>query len=241
VDTQLTPTTSLEVLRAVRRVTAKRIQYVVNTHHHSDHIFGNQYFSPPGLIVAHERAGERIAQAIEEAPAHAASTWPALADEFAELRITPPSVTFSERLTIDLGDRLIHLLYLGRAHTDGDVYALVPDARVLYCGDVFFNRVVPAMFDGYFSDWTRSLDTLGGIPADVFVPGHGDVGTRDDLSVARGFLDSLVAQVRAAQAVGWGAEEIRGHLDLAPYAAWPRQRAIPRGVRRILEELQGEL
>lgn len=241
VDTQLTPTTSMEVLRAVRRVTAKPIQFVINTHHHSDHVFGNQYFSPPGLIVAHERAAERIAESMEEASRRAASTWPALASDFEELRVTPPSVTFSERLTIELGNRLLRLLYLGRAHTDGDVYVLVPDAKILYCGDVFFNRVVPAMFDGYFFDWSATLETLGNMPAEVFVPGHGATGTRDDLGVARGFLDSLVAQVKAAHAEGRTEEEIYGRLDLGAYAGWPRQQVIPRGVRRILQELRGEL
>lgn len=241
VDTQLTPTTTMEVLRAIRWVTSRPVRFVVNTHHHSDHVFGNQYFVPEALIVAHERAAERIAQAAAEAPQRAATTWPALAEDFAEVRITPPAVTFSERLAIDLGGRLVQLLYLGRAHTDGDVYVLVPDARVLYCGDVFFNRVVPAMFDGYFRDWSARLETLAGLPAEGFVPGHGAVGTRDDLGVARGFLESLVAQVKAAHAVGLGEEEICERLDLAPYADWPRQQAIPRGVHRILQELRGEL
>lgn len=72
----------------------------------------------------------------------------------------------------------------------------------------FFNRVVPAMFDGYFLNWTSTLETLAGMPAEVFVPGHGAIGARSDLEIAKGFLELLMAQVKEAHAAGRGEEEI---------------------------------
>ena len=119
----------------------------MNTHHHWDHTFGNARFVP-SPIWGHVRCAERV-RATATPCARVSAQAPEFTDELSEVELTPPDRTFSETATVDLGDRELRLAYLGHGHTDNDIVIEVPDAGVLFAGDLLENDAAPGYGDAY--------------------------------------------------------------------------------------------
>ena len=112
---------------------------VVNTHGHWDHAFGNARFAPLP-IWGHVRCADFMAETGEAARARLIEEYPDEADDFRDVELTPPTESFEEFASLDLGGRQLNLRFLGRGQTDNDIAALVPDASVLFAGDLLENR-----------------------------------------------------------------------------------------------------
>ena len=123
-------------------------------------------------------------------------TIPEDADAFREVVLTPPTESFEESASLDLGGRQLDLRYLGRGHTDNDIVAVVPDASVLFAGDLLENAPAPAFGDSFPISWPATGQALLELVSGTVVPGHGD-------PFDRGFAERQVA--RAGRACGAGA------------------------------------
>jgi len=144
---------------------------VVNTHGHWDHAFGNARFLP-APIWGHVRCAAMIAERGAEMRIRAQRSYP---DEaIGEVELTPPTELFEESATLDLGDRQVELRYLGRGHTDNDIVVVVPDASVLFAGDLLEDAPAPGFGDSYPIDWVVAGRALLDLVTGVVVPGHGD-------------------------------------------------------------------
>lgn len=241
IDTQVTPTHALGILKDVRRVTAKPLGYVINTHHHNDHVTGNQYFSPPARLVGHVNVRPHMLAAREGYAARMAEGHPGHAAEFAAVRLTPPAICFDSRLTLHLEGRELQLCYLGRAHTDGDIVIYLPGERVLIGGDIFFNRLFPALHDGYSSEWLDVLDRCRQFDAQAAVPGHGSVGDMAELAVSRQRLADIRQIMEEQYQAGKSeAEAVAAVRSQGPFPNTPEAR-VAQAVRRVYRELRGEL
>lgn len=169
-----------EALRdQVRRLSPDtRVRWVANTHQHFDHTFGNIAFDG-ATIHAHENAAagletaaERVRQRCREDPDDP------LHREVVDTPLRPPDATFSSVRTIDLGDRYVELLHPGRGHTDGDIVVRVPDADVVFAGDLVEESAPPAYGEDCFPlEWPATLDVAIGVLTSQtrVVPGHGAV------------------------------------------------------------------
>ncbi len=180
---------------------------VVNTHGHWDHAFGNAQFrnSP---IWGHVRCASMIRDRGEEQRARVLEAYPAeVAEQFREVELVPPTDLFEDAATLDLGDRQVELRHLGRGHTDNDVVALVPDASVLFAGDLLENAPAPGFGDSYPIAWAstcrRVLDLVDGVVA----PGHGDPFDRAFAERQVGELGLLAELARDAVAGSIGLDE----------------------------------
>src|SRR5207253_934426 len=110
-----------------------------------------------------------------------------------ERRARLPAVTFRDRLVLHLGGKDVHVLFLGRAHTQGDSIVFVPQDRIAYLSEVFFAEEFPNMAQGYGVSWLSVLDEVEALEAEIFVPGHGPMPgdpkrTRAGLRVMRQIL-----------------------------------------------------
>lgn len=159
-----------EELRAkIRRTTDEPIAYVVNTHYHGDHTFGNQYFSD-AAIIAHEKSREAL---IKRDEGHRAMFRKFFGeDSLNDFRLTLPDMTITDRLTLMLGDKAIEIIYPGaKAHTEGDLFVWVPEDKVLFAGDLLYNGRLPLLNDGDSRGAISAIGSLTSTGAAVYVPG----------------------------------------------------------------------
>jgi glyoxylase-like metal-dependent hydrolase (beta-lactamase superfamily II) len=156
----------------VRSLTPAPVRWVVNTHHHWDHTFGNALFLP-APIWGHRRCAE-VLLSCGERMRREVQAW-AGDDEglFSEVVITPPDHTFDAAADLVLEGRAIELRHLGRAHTDNDVVVLVPDAGVLFAGDLIEESAPPSFDDSFPLEWPDALSRLVALASGPVIPGHG--------------------------------------------------------------------
>ena len=172
---------------------------VVNTHGHWDHAFGNARFAPLP-IWAHVRCADFIAATGEAARARLVESYADDADAFREVVLTPPTDAFETSATLELGDRQVDLRYLGLGHTDHDVVVLVPDASVLFAGDLLENAPAPAFGDSFPIAWAETGRALLELIDGAVVPGHGDPFDRSFAERQTGELGLLAELARDAAA-----------------------------------------
>jgi glyoxylase-like metal-dependent hydrolase (beta-lactamase superfamily II) len=233
VDTRASPAHAKVIIDELRGMTRNPVSIVIDTHWHWDHAFGNSAFRP-AAIWGHVRAAERLRREGAMALREVAEGMPEIAAELADVVIDPPEQTFDDRATIQVGDRAVELSYHGRGHTEGDIAVLVPDAQVLFAGDLVENGAPPSFGDGFPMDWPDTVERLLPLATGAVVPGHGAIGDRAflerQLAAFRGLAD-LSRQVHAGQLT------IEAAMAASPFG--PR---TPRDAfERALAQLRGEL
>ena len=196
IDSLRVPSFARDLIEDVRHITNKPIKYVVDTHSHWDHAWGNEEF-PEAVIIGHENARSEMldVEAQSEWRAQVTSSGDSWSEEAKSVNITPPNLTFSNSLELHFGTRQIQLLHLGRAHTGGDIFIYLPNEKLLFTGDVAQNKGVPYIGDGYPLEWPDTDARLLEIDADHFMSGHGPIGDRSALQEARAFIADLVGNI----------------------------------------------
>jgi cyclase len=251
VDTLFDLRLTREMLDAMAPVTATRpIDVLVNTHANGDHCFGNELVPDRARIYATVAASEEM----KLFPASVLHALKHTDDEevrdfaryaFGDFDFEPisgraPDQTFTERLTIQVGDRSVELMDLGPAHTHSDTVVVVPDARTVFTGDLVFVHGTPIMWAGPLANWLRACDVLCDLDVDIFVPGHGPVTDRQGVIDIGRYFEHVHAQVTERQAAGMPSVEAAFDLDLGEFADWPDYERIVVTVDGIYRELDPE-
>jgi cyclase len=167
---------------------------LINTHHHGDHVNGNQFFTR-AEILSHPYCREECIKAAATTP----KTWdrtPGIADVVEERKLVPPSVTFKDDLTYFIGSTEVQFKYAGPAHTWGDVMAYLPQHRILFAGDVAFFWIAPFANNGYITKWIETCDKIMGWDVDMIVPGHGPIGGKKELAEMADYFRVLGVEAR---------------------------------------------
>jgi cyclase len=215
VDTQFDLPLTRDLLAAVGEVApGVEINLVVTTHANGDHCWGNQLL-PRAEVVGSSACGHGMAHEVQPADLAALSgsrsAGTPLGDymrrhfgafDFEGIDVTPPTRTFSGRLDLTVGDRRVELIEVGPAHTDGDVIVHVPDAGVVFAGDILFIGGHPIMWTGPVQNWIAACDRITATGVDHIVPGHGPVTDQAGVAVFRGYLEWVAAWAQKAYAAG---------------------------------------
>ena len=269
VDTFFTPIAVEELIGEIGKLTAQPIKYAVNTHYHLDHTGGNQVLAARNVpIIAHDNVSawqttknrrflplpEELQKRKADAAKQLSETTEDQKDKRAQLerqvrrldamlaiKLTNPSMTFSEgTLHLFLGTREVVLFSLP-GHTGGDVLVFVPDANVMFTGDMGCSKTLPNLVDATVNDWIPSLDKiLGNHPGTKFVPGHGDVASAAEMRDFRDYLDDLRGRVKKGIADGLTIEQAREQLKLPDrYKSFAFQNFVQPNVEDMYKELKG--
>jgi glyoxylase-like metal-dependent hydrolase (beta-lactamase superfamily II) len=231
VDTRESHARARELLDEVRRLSPLPVRWVVNTHWHFDHTFGNAV-----LAGAPDRAAlwghVTVPAALErDGPGRLERLAAERPEEAAEVELTPPDHLVEVADVIDLGDRLVELVHLGRGHTDGDLVVLVQDAGVLFAGDLVEESAPPAFGgDSFPLEWPRTARLLLDLAPPVVVPGHGDVVDHRFCAEQHEALGVVAATIRELHGAGVPLDDAAtAGEDRWPWPAAALRQAIARG------------
>ena len=227
-------------LEEIRKVTNKPIRYVVNTHHHVDHSFGNQFYLPTE-VVSHRGCREQLIDRGADVDM-LSQRWPQYREDWVQTRLTPASITYEDKMIVHLGDRVIELLHPGPAHTYGDTLVYLPEEKVLFTGDVAFHYLTPLAYDGHVSNWIRVANgILKYLDAVTLMPGHGPVSGKEVVGKTLRYLRLVKRTSRLHFARGDSVEETSRAMRLGEYADWVEPERVITNVQRLYQEFRGEL
>jgi glyoxylase-like metal-dependent hydrolase (beta-lactamase superfamily II) len=224
------------LVKAIRAVTPKPIRWYVVGSDHGDHTAGNSVLPKDVRYIIHTNS---LAQMRRDAarPGRSADAPPV---------VVPPVAMTGDSETIDVGGIEVRVLFLGRAHTGGDLMVHLPAQRLLFMSEAYLNRVFPAMRSAYPSEWVRVIDRALALDVERFVPGHGFIEepriSREELVEFRKALQFVIAEVTALKGRGLSVEDAERQANWGPYGEWfLRDQQAPVAIRKVYEELEGRL
>ena len=233
VDTLFDLALTREMLTAMKAITDRApITDALITHSNGDHTHGNQLLDGSVRIIAAEGTAEEIAHGMAPemlAMAQTANLGPIATPyardrfghfDFSGIKLRNADQTFDHHLTIEVGGRQINMLNLGPAHTAADSVVHVPDAGVLFGGDLLFIGCTPIVWAGPIANWVAACDAMIALDAPTVVPGHGPITDPDGIRAVRGYLAHVAEQAEAAYRKGLSWAEAADTIDLGEYASW---------------------
>lgn len=268
-DTFFTPAAMEELIGEIQALTKLPIKFAVNSHYHLDHTGGNQVLVARGVpIIAHDNVAQwqttknkRFLPAPEDLQKRRADAAKQLSetpedqkdkraqferqirryDALMAIKLTNPTVTFSSGVVrLYLGKREVVLSTLP-GHTGGDVFAYVPDAKVVFTGDLGWSKTLPNLVDATVNDWIPTLDKiLNQYPSVKFIPGHGNVAEASEIKDFRDYLDDLRTRVKQGIADGLTIDQAKQQLKLPEkYKGFAFQNFATPNVEDMYKELTG--
>ncbi len=240
IDTFQDPRPAAALLAQIRKLTPLPVRFVVNTHYHLDHVNGNDVFAAAGAVIVAHRA-VRYWMRTENIKMLDPPVTPQKKARAASL--TLPAVAYDTQLDLYLGSRRVHLQYYP-GHTGGDTVVWIPDARVVFGGDMLWQAHAPNLIDASTGPWIASLNAMQtDFAKATWVPGHGDVSGAAEITAFRRYLEELRAGVRREQAVGkTGDALVQALLPVmkSKYGAWGFfSDYAAAGIQQTAEELAG--
>ena len=224
-------------LGEIKKVTDKPVRYLVNTHHHGDHIYGNHLFTG-ATTICHTRCREEIIKTGDPDPERLSQVFPGL--DFTGVRMTPPDVTFEKQLTLYLDEREVQLLYYKPAHTVGDIIAWLPQDSVVFAGDLLFLYSTPLCMQGSFAGWIEVMKAMADLNAKVYIPGHGPQCGQEGVIECLDYLVFLSEEARKRFDAGMSAQDAARDIDLGRFKKWANWERVVANVARLYAEFKGE-
>ncbi len=252
VDTLFDLRLTAEMLAAMRKATpaAARIGTLVNTHANGDHCYGNQLVDGAAIVASEASAAEmdelppdRMALICERAaslgPGGAFFARCFRAFRFDGIVHTPPTETFHGESKRPVGEKEVHLIEVGPAHTRGDVLVHVPADRTVFTGDILFIDGTPIMWAGPVANWIKACERIAAMDVDFVVPGHGPVTDRQGALRVRDYLVYVRDEARKRFDAGQGAADAARDIALGDYESWGDAERIAVNVHTLYREFSG--
>ncbi len=248
IEAQATPRLAQKVIDEIRKVTDKPITHLALTHYHAVRVLGASAYGAQQIIMS-DTARAMVVERGQEDWDSEFQRFPRLFQGHESIPgLTWPTTTFNDSMTVYLGNRRVDLMHLGRAHTAGDIVIHVPDANVMFTGDIVEYHSACYCGDGHFSDWGDTLDAIKWFQVDAIAPGRGDALVGRDrvdeaIELTRDFLHSTYQPVARVAASGgslkqaWDAAREICDPKFADYAIY--EHCLPFNIARAYDEARG--
>ena len=234
-DGQGSPEETRLLVETIGRITDHPITHVVVCSDHGDHTAGNSEFPAGARFYAHPTS-HAVLQAAADNPDR-----PPTAP-----RVVVPTEMVETSHVLELGGTEIRILFLGRAHTGGDLVVHLPAEKILFMSEAYLHRVFPAMRSAYPSEWVAMIEAAQALDADTYLPGHGFVDSpevlAEELETYRQAVAQVIAEATRLHAAGAGLEEAVEQANFGDLENWSlRASQAARALGRVYMELDGEL
>jgi glyoxylase-like metal-dependent hydrolase (beta-lactamase superfamily II) len=252
VDTLFDRRLTERMLSALRRASAAaaEIDTLVNTHANGDHCYGNELVRGARIVASQRTAAEMpelppaAFAAIKEQAANMGELGAFFLDcfgafECGDLELVLPEETFSGELELRVGDREVRLIEVGPAHTRGDTLVHVPDARVVFSGDILFHGAHPVAWAGPVSNWIAACERILALDVKLIVPGHGPLAEPAAVVEVKAYFEYLYERGRELHAQGLGPVQAARALSLDRWAQWDNHERLAVNLATLFGELDG--
>jgi cyclase len=210
-----------KMLDMVKTVSPLPVRWYVVGSDHGDHTGGNSVLPKDIRFIVHRTSA-------------------------AVMRMDTAAAMRSDRESIDIGGTTVDVLFLGRAHTGGDLSVLLPREKILFMSEAYLNRVFPAMRSAYPTEWVATIDRALAMDVTRYVPGHGFIEeparSREELVAFRQSLVDVIAEVKRVHALGVPMDSAAARANWGEYKTWfLAESQAPIAIRRVYEEIAGRL
>jgi cyclase len=270
-DTHFTPEAGQALAAKIRALTSKPIQYVVYSHFHPDHTHGTQSLPGNPQIIGSTISRSEVLQkdvpALKRSVAAAQAQLDKMRkdmneetdpiakrrlrtqinarqeffDQMSRQSVRASIVNVDDGLSLVNGKHQIQIKYFGKGHTDGDIVLYLPAEKIVFLGDLFFNSALPNVQDATLLEWSQTLEEALKLDADRFVPGHGIVGSREDVKAFIKYLEELRGWVAPAVDRGDSLDQVIHEVQLpGKYASYGFQNFFPANLQKMYAELKAQ-
>jgi cyclase len=221
----------------IRKITDRPIRYLINTHHHGDHTYGNHVFAG-ATIISHDRCRREVMRTDIMDPNLRNTIAPEF--DFQGIAATPAHITFDKQLALHIDGREVRLVHFGPGHTMDDIIVYLPTEGIIFAGDLIFLYSTPLGMEGSFAGWLKNLDALAKLDAQTYVPGHGPVCGLEGLNLCRDYLVFVQREAKKRFDKGMNVDEAAKDIDLGHFKQWPNHERILLNLERLWREFRGE-
>ncbi len=248
IEAQATPRLAEKVIGEIRKVTDKPISHLVLTHYHAVRVLGASAYGAEQIIMS-DAARAMVVERGQEDWDSEFQRFPRLFEGYESIPgLTYPTTTFSDSMTVYLGNRRVDIMHLGRAHTAGDAVVWVPDAEVMFTGDIVEYHSACYCGDGHFADWGETLENIASFDPISIAPGRGDalIGRAKVAAALESTLDFVESTYRPAARIAarggslkeaWDAVRAECDPKFSDYAIY--EHCLPFNVSRAYDEARG--
>jgi cyclase len=232
-----------DVSAAIKKTTDKPIRYVVDSHHHGDHAYGNAIFAQAGASIVAQANCARLLRIDGPKEFADAGKGPTGRKDVAASFLKVPDVLFDDRLILDDGTQRAEFLFFGHAHTPGDAFMYLPKQKVLCTGDACTNGAFNFMGHADSASWIRVLDRAQQLDVKILCPGHGPLGGKEVLQKQQRYFAELREQVKKGLAAGKEFDDILRSLNMPWHTEWTGIEASSRRAetQHVYDELTGRI
>jgi glyoxylase-like metal-dependent hydrolase (beta-lactamase superfamily II) len=219
----------------IAEITDQPIRTVVIASDHGDHTAGNFAFPSDAEFIAHPTSAAALG-ATADAPDRPADAPP----------VVLPTRLVEEREVISMGDKEIEVLFLGRAHTGGDLVVYLPEEKILFMSETFLHRIFPAMRSAYPSEWVEMIERAQEMDVDTYVPGHGFVDApsilEEELELFQGAIRIVIAEAERLHEEGYALTDAQQQAYFGDIEDWTlRSSQGDRALEQVYAEIEGAL
>jgi glyoxylase-like metal-dependent hydrolase (beta-lactamase superfamily II) len=232
-----------DVIAAIKKTTKKPIKYVLDTHHHGDHAYGNCVWAKEGAQIIASKVTSRLLKTNGPKQWEEAAMGAMGRDDLKTSELKQPDIAFDDKYVLDDGVQRVEIYAFGHSHTSGDAVAYLPTPKILCTGDACVNGAFNFMGHADSNSWINCLEKMQKLDIDLVCPGHGKVSHKDLLATQKRYFAELRTQIKKGIDDKKSLAEITATLDLPWYKEWTGKdaRDIKDNVKHVYDELMGKI